>query len=200
MVFMKTKRLSLCTPASILITLFAALGIASCQTPQSSDSVAEAKISSAYVAQEKISPSNTNFLIQMVDSQLMYIAMGELAEKQGSAKTVKEYGRKLVMDQEVLIEEIRSLAQMNSVILPKEISDDKKEALNKLRSLKGKKFDRKFISLLVQDLNRDLKIFREVKASPGYVNDPAIEAYATTRMPMLQEHLAKVQKLQKRLK
>jgi len=182
----------------IITTLISVLLIASCQSPQNSDSVVDAKIDSANTALEKISPANTNFLILMVDSRLMNFATGELAEKKGTTKAIKDYGRQMVMDQEVLLEEIRSLAQMNSVTLPKEISDEKKAQLKELGQLAGRKFNKRFLTLSAQDHERDIKKFREVKASPGHVNDPAIEIYAKTRLPMIEGHLSQVQRLIKK--
>lgn len=182
----------------IMTTLISVLLLASCQTPQNSDSVVEAKINSANTTLEKISPANTNFLILMADSRLMALATGELAEKKGTTKAIKAYGRQMVMDQEILLEEVKSLAQMNSVTLPKEISDDKKVLLDELRKLKGSKFDRRFLTLSEQSHELDINKMREVKASPGYVNDPAIETYANTRLPMIEGHLSQVQRLFKK--
>lgn len=182
----------------VMTAFISVLLTASCQSPQNSDSVADAKIDSANTTLEKISPANTNFLILMTDARLINLATGELAEKKGTTKAIKDYGRQMVMDQEILLEEIRSLAQMNSITLPKEISDEKKAQLNELSKLTGRKFDTRFLALSAQDHERDIKKFREVKASPGYANDPAIEIYANTRLPMIEGHLSQVQRLSKK--
>lgn len=131
--------------------------LASCQTSQNRDSVVDAKINSSMGTEEKISPSNVNFLLQMADSRIMNLRTAQLAEKKGSTKAIKEYAKRMILDQEVMLEEIKSLAQMNGVNLPKEMSDERKAA---------------------------------VKASPAHINDTAIEAYAKTRITMVQEHLA----------
>lgn len=182
----------------IMTVLISVLLTASCQSPQNSDSVIDAKIDSANTTLEKISPANTNFLILMADTRLMNLATGELAEKKGTTQAIKDYGRQMVMDQEILLEEIRSLAQMNSVTLPNELSDEKKVLLNELGKLTGRKFDKRFLSVSAQDHERDIKKFHEVKASAGYVNDPAIEIYANTRVPMIEGHLSQVQRLLKK--
>ncbi len=182
----------------VMAALISVLLIASCQTPQNSDSVVNAKIDSANTALEKISPANTNFLILMIDARLMNLATAELAEKKGTTKAIKDYGRQMLMDQEILIEEIRSLAQMNSVALPNEISDEKKAQLSELTKLTGSKFDKRFLTLSAQDHERDIKNFREVKASAGYANDPALEIYAKTRLPMIEGHLSQVHRLLKK--
>lgn len=181
----------------IFVLIFVTL-IASCQTPQNSDSVVDAKIDSAMAANEKISPTNSDFLIQMAEARLINLAAGELAEKQGSIKAVKAYGRKMIMEQDILIEEIRSLAQMNGVTLPKEISADKNNELTDLKKLKGRKFDKQFFALAKRNHERDLKWFRDVKVSDNYSNDPSIGAYAKNRLPMIEEQLAQLQKLQKK--
>ena len=182
----------------IMTALIFVLPIASCQSPQNNDSVVNAKIDSANTTLEKISPANTNFLILMVDGRLMNLATGEMAEKKGTTKAIKDFGRQMVMDQEVLLEEIRSLAQMNGVTLPKEISDEKKVQLNELRKLKGRKFDKQLLTLSAQDHEHDIKKFHEVIAIAGYANDPAIEIYAKTRLPMIEGHLSQAQRLLKK--
>ena len=184
----------------IIAALTSTLFMASCQTPHNQDSVVEAKIDSAIATAEKISPTNSEFLIQMADVRLLNLALGELAEKKSSKKAVKDFGRKMVMEQDIMIEELRSLAQMNGVTLAKELSEDKRIALEKLKKLSGRKFDRQFITLIERNHQQDAKWFREVKVNETYVNDPAIGAYAKNRLPMIDEQLTKIQKLQRRIK
>ncbi|AZZ35580.1 hypothetical protein CIK05_01785 [Bdellovibrio sp. qaytius] len=184
----------------ILVLMTSLFLLPSCQTPQNKDSVVDAQINSSMNPTEKISPMNAEFLIQMADARMMDLATGELAEKRGAKKAVKDYGRKMVLDQEIMLEEIRSLAQMNGVTLPKEISDDKKSALKDLKKLKGRKFDKQFMTLIQRDHERDIRKFSDVKVSDAHINDPAIGAYAKNRLPMIEEHLAQVIEIQKKYK
>lgn len=149
---------------------------------------------------EKISPRNTEFLIQMADARMMDLATGELAEKKAAKKSIKQYGRKMILDQEVMLEEIRSLAQMNGVDLPKEISDEKKAILKNLGQLSGRKFDRAYLAIVQREHESDIRKFSEVKVSETHVNDAAIGAYAKNRLPMIEGHLAQLRAIQKTYK
>ena len=164
--------------------------LASCQTPQNRDSVVDAKINSSMSTEEKISPSNVNFLFQMADSRIMNLRTAQLAEKKGSTKAIKEYAKRMILDQEVMLEEIKSLAQMNGVNLPKEMSDERKAAVKALGKLTGKNFNNLYLNLMQNNHEGDIQKLSEVKASPAHINDTAIESYAKTRITMLQEHLA----------
>lgn len=170
--------------------LVIALLLTSCQTPQNKDSVVDAKINSSMGTEEKISPANSNFLIQMSDSRMMNLAMSHMAEKKGSTKAVKEYAKKMILDQEVMLEEIKSLAQMNGITLPNKMSDDRKAGVKDMNKLSGKKFNQQYLTLIQKNHEDDLQKFSEVTVSVAHINDPAIEAYAKARTAMVQEHLA----------
>lgn len=170
---------------------------ASCQTPQNNDSIVDAKINSAMGSEKKISPANTEFLIQMAVSHKIALVTAELAEKRSNLKKIKEYARKMVMDHEMMLEEIKSLAQMNGVTLPTELNEENKMAVDKLKKLSGKKFDRSYISVVKRVHEADIKRFNEVKVDADHVNDPAVGAYAKNRLPMIEDHLAQIQVIQK---
>lgn len=172
------------------VLLVIALMFTSCQTSQNKDAVVDAKINSSMGTEEKISPANANFLIQMSDSRIMNLAMSQIAEKKGSSKAVKAYAKKMILDQEVMLEEIKSLSQMNAVTLPKEMSAEKSTAVKALDKLSGKKFSKLYLSLIKKNHEDDLQKCSEIKVSAAHINDPAIDAYAKTRITMVQEHLA----------
>ena len=182
---------------TILTTFLISLFLISCQTQQNSDSVVDSKINTAMTNDEKISAKNSEFLIQMADSRLMNIAAGELAEKKAFRKSLKEYGRKMVMDQDLMLEELRSLAQMNGITLPKEMSDDKKATIKNLQKLLGRNFDRIYFSITLSSNESDILKFNNVKISETHVNDPAIAAYAKNRLPMIQGHLDQLRAIKK---
>lgn len=179
----------------ILVSFLTSFILTSCQTLQSSDSVVDSKINAAIASHEKISAKSSEFLIQMTDSRLMNIAAAELAEKKAFRQSLKQYGRKMVMDQDLILEELRSLAQMNGVTLPKEMSEDKKVAIKNLEKYSGKRFDKTYLSLIQSLHEADILKFNNVTISEAYVNDAAIGAYAKNRLPMLQNHLQKLRSL-----
>lgn len=183
--------------AEIIILSISLALFTSCQAPQNKDSVVDAKTNSAMGSEKKISPANTEFLIQMAVSHKIAIVASELAEKRSTSKKIKEYASKMVMDHEMMLEEIQSLAQMNGVTLPTEVNEEKNVALDKLQKFSRKKFDRLYLAFVQEVHKADIKKFNNIKIDAEYVNDPAVGAYAQNRLPMIEDHLIQIQNIQK---
>lgn len=176
---------------SCLITLF--LYIA-CSTPN--DSVVESRI--ANTNQEPIvSPSNSKFLVEMANARMMDLETSKLAFKKGTSIEVKIYGKNMQHDQEMLLKEIKSLAQMHQVILPTKIGSEGTNDLNTLKKLTGRDFDKKYLVLIQKNHERDVQTFKKLRANSNYPGDENVTDFAKSRLPLIKSHLEAVKRIRK---
>ncbi len=125
------------------------------------------------------------FLVRMTDARLMDMAEGRVAAERGTSAAVREYGRVMIVEQQVLLDEIRELADRMGVALPERIGDVKSDGLAELEDEHGEDLDEKFVSMICIDHERDVEEFREARE----FEQPDVREYAIRRLPMIEEHL-----------
>lgn len=132
-----------------------------------------------------ISSEDKKFLLEAADARMMGWAEGNLAAEKGTTGKHRQYGKRLMRDHNRLMEEINALASSKKIVLPKELSEEKSEALSRLKSYSGEIFDRRFRRIIIKDHKRDIDEFRRAAES----TDPEISNFAKRHLPLLEEHL-----------
>ncbi len=134
---------------------------------------------------------DSDFLIEMADARMMDGKEGRLASLHGTTKRIRDYGTLMVQDQTKLLEQMRNLATQKEIVLPKQLSNQKRDGLKELRKLRGTKFDKKFISMITIDHERDVKAFSDAsKDSQGFSQE--IQQFSSKNLPLIQSHLDKI--------
>jgi putative membrane protein len=159
----------------------------------SKDSVDQALKASDFAAPEK-PRYDAQFLVEMTDARLMDYQEGKLAARRGTTKVIRAYGRKMERDQTVLLKEMTAIAKAEKVVLPEVIGSEKREALEDLEKLRGKEFDRKFISMISIDHRRDVAEFKKASERLSNVSPPVMD-FATAKLPLIQSHLDQAEAL-----
>lgn len=131
------------------------------------------------------------FVKEIADSRMMDFEEGKLAVKQGTTKEIQSYGKLMVEDQSKMLEEIKSIAERRSIPLEKKISDKKMDELKKIRNLKDRDFDKKFIRMMKIDHRRDIRKLRKASKS----KDLEVKYLGTKYLPIVQSHLDKLKHL-----
>jgi len=134
-----------------------------------------------------------NLLVKLADGRMADAQEGWLASEQGSSSAVKTYGKLMMKDQEQLLTEIKKLAEKKNVTLPPAISRREKRGRDKLAVKTGSDFDKKFIQMMTDDHERDMKLFREAMTS----KDEDVRIFAQKYLPMIASHLEKIQAIDK---
>jgi putative membrane protein len=138
-----------------------------------------------------LSRAEQKFLINIADARMGNWQEGKMALEHGSAEAVKQYGAQMMKDQEQLMAELKQLAASKNFVLPESVSKDKSRWLRDLKTENGKEFDEKFIKMMVIDHRKDVKNFRMA----AQFNDPAIRAFASRYLPLIEAHLSTVSAL-----
>jgi putative membrane protein len=141
----------------------------------------------------KDSASQT-FLTKAIQGNLAEVAMGQLAEQQGSSADVKAYGQMLQKDHSDANTKAMAAASSLGVSAPSEPTKKQISEHDQLAKLTGDKFDREFAKHMVMDHKKDIAEY--TKAAKMKSGDQAV-TYAAETLPVLQSHLEAAQGLTK---
>jgi putative membrane protein len=138
-----------------------------------------------------LSRAEQKFLIKMADARMVNFQEGQIAFEQGANQAVKEYGKKMMADQTLLMNELKKIAASKNFELPETLSDEKERWMRHLKMQTGNKFDEKFIKMMVIDHRKDVKYFRMATR----FNDPAIRVFASNYLPLIESHFDSANRL-----
>lgn len=136
----------------------------------------------------------SEFLVSMADARLMDTKEGQLAIEHGSTEAVRDFGRLMVKDQAVLMNDIEALAAPRGIALPTGICLAKQRDYVNLpeKAGGGKEFDDQFIDQMRIDHERDIRAFGEARELP----DAEVARFAARGLPMIRCHLRRPEALE----
>ena len=179
----------------LILIVVTGLGIHPILNAQTSDPVRQATQTNEKKSDKGIIDEQTaEFLVKSADARMMDKLEGSMAAKKGTTAAVREYGMQMVKDQSTLLAKIKQLAASKNITLPSGISKKKQDGKEQLSKKTEEAFDRKFISMMKIDHERDIKIFTEATRS----KDKAVSNFAMKYLPLIQSHLDKVKALDKK--
>lgn len=132
------------------------------------------------------------FAMKAAEGGMMEVMMGELAQKNGASREVKDFGKMMVTDHSKANDELKALAAQKNINLPSTLGNEKQDKYNDLAKKTGKDFDKDYIDLMVKDHEHDIDEFKE-EADKG--NDPDIKAFAAKTLPTLQHHYDRIKQI-----
>lgn len=145
-------------------------------------------------------PVNADAVLQRLHvANMGEIAMGQLAEQNGSSK-VQQYGKMLVDDHQKNDKQLRDLAGKKSVSLSTTPTDQmaameqkhSQKMHDQLAKMNGAEFDRAFIRAMIDDHRKDVN---HVQKWSTAINDSDVKSFLTETTPVLKQHLDKAESL-----
>src|SRR5918993_603190 len=125
------------------------------------------------------------FITEAMQGDNSEVAIGQLAQAQGTSQKVKDFGRLLVEDHGSHKEELKTLAGAADVPVTDEPSAEGKANLERLKALSGADFDKQFKAMMIEDHTKDIAKYERQAAS----SDPQTAALAQKTLPTLRKHL-----------
>lgn len=174
--------------ASIVIALAVAGSAAFVQVKGQEVAYASANM---YVAEVNATSDVVDFILTTSNERLMNIEEGTMASERSGSQEIKEYAWKMMTDQRVMLGYVKKMALLRDINLPDDIQRTNNEGCDRLAGLRGKKFDRRFVKMVIEDRERDLELFRRATHS----SDAEIREFARLYIPALEEHLEKAKGL-----
>lgn len=147
------------------------------------------------VAPALAADDGSSFMKTAIEGNYSEIDVGKLAQDKSSNPQVKQFGAMLVKDHSAANEKAMPVAKQLKVDPPKSSGLMEKGTYLKLKVLSGQTFDRSFIDGMVDDHQKDVKLYQDQANGTG----PAAD-FAKQILPKLQQHLAEAQKIQAGLK
>jgi putative membrane protein len=125
------------------------------------------------------------FVMEAGPGGLAEVELGRLAAQKGQSADVKRFGQRMVSDHSKANAELKKLAASKGITLPAQMNAEQMAEHDKLAKLSGPEFDREYMTLMVEDHDKDVAAFQE-EAKDG--SDPDIKSFAAKTLPTLQEH------------
>lgn len=140
--------------------------------------------------------NNSKFVNEAASSNDFEIAAGSLAISKGVSTEVKNYGQHMVDDHTAVGTDLKKLTASKGWGLPGQLMERHTTLLEKLKAASGAEFDRLFAEVMVSSHQEAITLFRgATENSPG-VTDPDLKKFAKEKLPGLEMHLEKANKLQ----
>jgi putative membrane protein len=142
--------------------------------------------------QGRVASRDTRFLNDAAQSNLMEEQLGRLVAEKSANASIKQFGQKLVQDHSAANQQLAQIAQNKSVTLPTQLDRRHERAIDRLKALSGNEFDRTFLRDTIRDHERDV---REMERESKSGTDSQFKEYASTQLPIIQQHLSQARSL-----
>ncbi len=142
-------------------------------------------------------PKDGKFVEEAGGGGMAEVKLSQLALEKSTDPAVKELAHSMVTDHTKANDELKALATTKSVPVPAEVPKAAQKKYDDLTKLDAKKFDKEYMSVLLDDHKKTVKLF-EKEAKGG--DDSELKAWAEKTLPTLKHHLAMVETLEKDVK
>lgn len=125
------------------------------------------------------------FLMTAASSNLLEIQTGQKAAQQATSAEVKKFAQMMVSHHTKATQQLQAVATPLGVEIPQTMMPIHQALADRLQNKTARKFDEAYMDLMETAHKMDIAMF-EVK-SKGAQN-PAVQTFATTTLPMLRSH------------
>lgn len=129
---------------------------------------------------------DAQFLVNVAEVNLKEIKLGELAQKMGSVKIVKDLGKMMVEAHTISMAELTNLAQTKQMTIPIVPTASAEAAYNNLILKKGKDFDNAYCEMMVVGHKDAIALYETASTSS---KDMDIKNWATSTLSNVRMHL-----------
>ncbi len=147
--------------------------------------------SSSSRSSDKLSWSDKRFVTKAADDGQDEVQLAQLAAQKASNPDVRNFAQQLVQDHTQVNSELMSIASTKNVKLDKDNGQDR--TYRRLSKASGNEFDREFIEHMVDEHEKDIKMFEKAASN---AKDTEIRQFASKHVDHLRQHLAQAQQLQ----
>lgn len=144
-------------------------------------------------SQEKVN----DFVTDAANGGLMEVQLGKLVAQKANSPQVKEFGSLMVKDHSDANQKLKDAVKTLQINLPSTVDKNHKDMIDKLSTKTGKEFDKEYMDMMVKDHKKDVSEFETAQKN---VTDPSLKSWIDKTLPVLRQHLAKAENVQKQLK
>lgn len=140
---------------------------------------------------------SNDFAVKAANGGMLEMEVARLAREKAQNNDVKEFAAMMLNDHQKANDELKALAGRKNITLPARLGDDEQKHVDELAKLTGSAFDKKYVDLMVDDHEEDIKLFQN---AADHVDDADLKAFATKTLPTLQKHLERITTIDKNMK
>jgi len=135
----------------------------------------------------QLSSSDYKFAVEATQGGQAEVTLGQLASQKATDPAVKKFASRTVEDHTKANQQLNQILSQKGASVPDEtVTGPEQREISRLQKLSGAEFDKAYIHHMVHDDKKDVKDFQS-KADDA--KDPDIKTFATTTLPVLQDHL-----------
>jgi putative membrane protein len=140
----------------------------------------------ACAAADQKSSADKRFVTEAAQGGMAEVQLGKLATEKASSADVKQFGQRMVDDHTKANDQLKSIASQQNITLPNDMGAKNQAEYDRLSKLSGDAFDKAYMKHMLTDHRKDVAEFKK-EASSG--KDDAVKNFASSTVPMLEEHL-----------
>jgi putative membrane protein len=135
----------------------------------------------------QLASSDYKFAVKASQGGQAEVTFGQLAAQKAEDPAVKQFAQRVVDDHTKANQQLNLILVQKGASVPDEkaTSSEQKE-MNRLQKLSGAEFDKAYLNHMLRDNKKDVKKFLNESDD---AKDPDIRTFATTTLPVLQDHL-----------
>jgi putative membrane protein len=141
-----------------------------------------------------VSKDDAKFVVEAAGGGMEEVRLGQLAGQQASAQDVKDFGAMMVKDHSAGGDKLKAIAATKNLTLPDSLTSDAQKEMANLQAKNGADFDKAYISMMVDDHKKDIKLFEDESKNGS---DADIRGFAGSSLHMLHMHLDAAEKCHK---
>lgn len=138
-------------------------------------------------AESQLSRGDRKFLEKAAKDGMAEVELGQIAAQKASSDQVRQFAQQMVQEHTRANEQLQSIAQSQGLTLPTELDRSHRRDIEKLQKLSGAEFDKEYMERMVDDHQKDVKLFRK-QAEDG--EHPQLKQFAADTLPGLEHHLS----------
>lgn len=121
-------------------------------------------------------------------SNMNELALAKLGQQKAQMREVKQFSQMLLKEHSKADQMVMAYAKRKAISLTpdEDKAEDKREAMEKLRPLRGVEFDREFAAIMVDEHDKAVDL---VKDARGDVDDPELKGMLAELQGSLEKHL-----------
>lgn len=132
------------------------------------------------------------FVREMMQSDAVEVQLGQLAQEKSQSDDVKQFAQKMIENRKRLDDQLAPLAKQLDVSQPNGPDKKTKKEIEKMQAMSGPQFDEEYIRTIEKAHEKDVKSFKQAAEAS---QNPNIQKTAQADAPVIEQHLAAVQKL-----
>jgi putative membrane protein len=143
-----------------------------------------------------VNEDTKDFANEAATGGMMEVELGNIAMKNSSSQSVKDFGKMMVDDHTKINDQLKDLASKKGINLPTSVTSDQQKEIDKLSKKNGADFDKDYVSMMVDDHKKDIAAF---KKNGDKLRDIDFKNFISNALPTLQKHLDAIESIKKKM-